>query len=76
MVPSGTRATSFCAVTMSKRKASDSVDDDGPKVKTGDAFPMEPHVQHGWLKATTLGDLFKDCSKVLVVTLPGAFTPT
>jgi len=47
-----------------------------PKVKTGDKFPMEPIVQASWKRAYTMAQLTKGVSKFLVITLPGAFTPT
>jgi len=47
-----------------------------PLVKTGDAFPMTPWVQHGWKNATQMKDLFEGCSKVVIMMLPGGFTPT
>jgi len=45
-----------------------------PKVKTGDAFPMEPWVQHGWKNAFQMKSLMG--KRTLIFTLPGAFTPT
>jgi len=47
-----------------------------PKVKTGDKFPMDVVVQHTWKKAYSMGQLVEGCKKFLVITLPGAFTPT
>ena len=47
-----------------------------PKVAVGDKFPMEPVIQVGFKNAMPVGKLFEDKSKVLFVSLPGAFTPT
>jgi hypothetical protein len=47
-----------------------------PKVRTGDKFPMDAVVQHTWKKPYTMGQLTEGVSKFVVVTLPGAFTPT
>jgi len=47
-----------------------------PKVSVGSTFPVEPVVHVGFPKAMTVADLIKGKSKVLFVSLPGAFTPT
>jgi len=47
-----------------------------PIVAVGDAFPTTPYVQREWKVHYTIGDLIKGYSKVLIVSLPGAFTPT
>jgi len=47
-----------------------------PSVRTGDKFPLTPVVQHTWKKPYEFGKLVEGCKKYLVITLPGAFTPT
>ena len=44
-------------------------------IKVGDTFPTAPSVQIKFKENHTMESLLKD-KKVLLVTLPGAFTPT
>jgi len=45
-------------------------------VSVGDKFPTTPVVHVGFPKAKTIAELLEGKSKVLFVSLPGAFTPT
>jgi hypothetical protein len=47
-----------------------------PAVSVGDKFPTTPVVHVGFPKAKTIAELLEGKSKVLFVSLPGAFTPT
>ncbi len=47
-----------------------------PNVGVGDKFPTEPIVHVGFPKAMPVSKLLEGKSKVLFVSLPGAFTPT
>ena len=44
-------------------------------IKVGDTFPTAPSVQIKFKENHTMGSLIEG-KKVLIVTLPGAFTPT
>lgn len=59
--------TSVCVVKMSLGV---------PAVSVGDKFPTTPVVHVGFPKAKTIAELLEGKSKVLFVSLPGAFTPT
>jgi len=59
-----------------RHSSSDMADLGMPKVAVGDAFPMDAVVQVGFKNAMPMSKLFEGKSKVLVVSLPGAFTPT
>ena len=47
-----------------------------PSFGVGAMFPTTPVVQVGFKNAMPVSKLFEGMSKVLFVTLPGAFTPT
>ena len=61
------RVSSVCVVKMSLGV---------PAVSVGDKFPTTPVVHVGFPKAKTIAELLEGKSKVLFVSLPGAFTPT
>lgn len=64
---SSSSSTSVCVVKMSLGV---------PAVSVGDKFPTTPVVHVGFPKAKTIAELLEGKSKVLFVSLPGAFTPT
>jgi len=71
-----TRARAASSAAMASAKVGAYNSPSAPLVKTGDSFPMMPWVQHGWKNSTQMKALFEGMSKVVIMMLPGAFTPT
>lgn len=73
--PSARRASQQCMLLARHRSTSTFRRALSTMIKVGDTFPTAPSVQIKFKENHTMGSLIEG-KKVLIVTLPGAFTPT